>query len=170
MKSNYLRRELKKKGDYATQLPLMIERTKIQISEPHEDILSARIHPLLEVIRPMLSGTFLDVGCYGGWVYHYVKDVVDYHGIDSWKTAVDAARQFYGEEDRFELVDVRDYTKKHDIVFCAQVGPETKENEVLEHLKTLANKTLIVSGLYISADKTAEEIYGVPFKTFMWKW
>lgn len=159
---------LNRKGTQTDQLYYMLERTKLQVADPYCDPLTSRVMPLIERIRPRLSGTFLDVGCYGGWVYPKVKDLVEYHGIDNWKVAVDAATQLFG--DHFELVDVKDYTKKHDIVFASQLGPETPEKDVLDKLKSLANRMLIVTGLYVVPDDGAEVVEGMAHPTAIWTW
>jgi SAM-dependent methyltransferase len=158
---------LGRKGTQADQLYYMLERTKLQVADPYCDALTSRVMPLIDLIRPRLSGTFLDVGCYGGWVYPKVRDLVEYHGIDNWPVAIDAAKQLFG--DHFELADVREYDKKHDIVFASQLGPETPEDDqIIEKLKSLANRMLVVTGLYVTPSAGAEVIPGMAHPTVIW--
>lgn len=151
------------------QLYYMIERTKLQVEDPYCDVLTSRVMPLIDLIRPRLKGTFLDVGCYGGWVYPKVKDLVEYHGIDNWPVAINAAKQLFG--DHFELADVREYDKKHDIVFASQLGPETPEyGDLIMKLKSLANRMLVVTGVFVVPDESAEVITGMAHPTAIWTW
>ncbi len=156
-------------GDYAKQLAAMIARTRGQVAHPQSDRLSSNIMPVFGALKPQLSGSFLDVGCYGGYLYPFLNDVVDYHGIDLWNVAIDAASQLWGAE-RFECVDAFQYQKQHDVIFSGQFGPPFKgERRLVGHLKPLARKMLIMTGLYFKPDEDAEIIPGMPLRTAVWR-
>jgi hypothetical protein len=116
-------------------------RTAIQVMRPDLDQLTNAALPALKKHLPEFSGTFLDVGCYGGWVYPYVRDVVDYHGIDIWPTGIECATKMFGN--RFELADLFKYEKKHDVVWCSQILFTALYKEAWEKCKTLANKMCV---------------------------
>lgn len=115
------------------------ERTRIQIETPHEDDLSNVIYPRLKKILPTLAGSFLDVGCYGGWLYHFVKERVDYHGIDIWLEAVQAAQDLFPPE-RFSLEDLRTTNRRADIVWGMQLHPIIEAGDFIPLLHRLSNK------------------------------
>lgn len=135
-------------------------------ADPYSDRLSARTMPVIEKVKPLLSGSFLDVGSFVGWVYPQVRDLVEYKGIDNWEDAVKVAKSLHGE--RFACVDLRDYKTQHDIVFCSQLGPETEENDVQGHLFSLARKMLIVSSPYMNTVGATYLLLGVPNLTAVW--
>ena len=85
---------------------MLAVRTMIQMVAPAMDDLSKKSYDVLMEFMPEFSGTFLDVGCYGGWVYHHVKDRVDYTGIDNWPTGIKVGKTLFG--DRFKLASVMD--------------------------------------------------------------
>lgn len=122
---------------------MLAVRTMIQMVAPAMDDLSKKSYDVLMEFMPEFSGTFLDVGCYGGWVYHHVKDRVDYTGIDSWPTGIKVGKTLFG--DRFKLASVMDYEEKHDIVWASHLQPEfTITKEVVLKLKSLSRKLLVI--------------------------
>ena len=116
-------------------------RTAIQVVRPDLDQLTKNGLPALQKYLPEFSGTFLDVGCYGGWVYPYVRRQVEYHGIDIWPTAIESATKMFG--DRFELADLFSYEKKHDCVWCSQIVLEHLAPLAWDKCKSLANKLCV---------------------------
>lgn len=142
-----LRREIKHKK-HSADPEIIAARTVIQMMSPNLDDLSRKSIDVLRVYMPEFRGTFLDVGCYGGWVYHYVKDKVVYHGIDRWPTGINVGQMLFG--DMFECADVMEYKTQHDIVWASHLQPEFPITlEVVNHLKSLAKRLLIIvdSGL-----------------------
>ena len=120
---------------------LLALRTAIQVMRPEIDQLSSRVLPILKKYLPEFSGTFLDVGSYGGWVYPYVRERVDYHGIDTWPTGIECSTRMFGN--RFEKADLFDYEKKHDVVWCSQLLFTGLYLEAWEKCKSLANKLCV---------------------------
>ena len=105
--------------------------------------MGGRTAPILKYIEPELKGTFLDVGCYGGWLYPKVRDRVEYTGIDNWPDAIESAKTLFG--DRFHCCDLRDYRTQHDIVWATQLHPEVDIPIVFDHLRGLSKKMLVVT-------------------------
>ena len=121
----------------------MALRTVIQMTNPGADQLSNQSIDVLRKFLPEFSGTFLDVGCYGGWVYHLVKDKVDYTGIDISQTAVDAGKLLFG--DRFICKDFQEYDVKHDIVWASFLQPEHLiTQDSVTKLRSLSKKLLVI--------------------------
>lgn len=116
-------------------------RTAIQVMRPDLDQLTKEALPILKKYMPEFSGTFLDVGCYGGWVYPYVREAVDYYGIDNWPTGIESATKMFGP--RFEKADLFDYEKKHDVVWCSQLLLDGLYAEGWRKCKSLANKLCV---------------------------
>jgi len=132
--------KLKKHGSSKEILAL---RTLIQVMQPEMDMLSKKSIRVLRKFLPELSGTFLDVGCYGGWVFHFVKDKVEYTGIDSWDTAIEVSRMLWGQ--RFECASFLEYQKQHDIVWCSHIQPEhILTEDSIEKLMSLSKKLLVI--------------------------
>ena len=129
---------LKKKPTGEEAIGWLKMRLQVQITDPLEDKLSRELIKPLHKIIPTLSGTFLDVGCLTGWVYHYVKDVVDYHGIDIYKEAIAAAQAEFPPE-RFSVEDLRSCKRKADIVWGSQLHPELDIEVFLPKLAEMSN-------------------------------
>lgn len=154
---------------YESQFGAMMIRGKIQANDPAADRLSEHAWPQLQwVIEQFRRPTFLDVGCYSGWVYPQVKDLFDYHGIDIWDSAIDAAKLLWDAPERFERIDVRDYNTQHDIVFVSAICPETREDDVFDKLKSLAKQCLLISGTPPAAEGW-EQLYDMPRTTYIWR-
>lgn len=128
---------------------LVALRTAIQVLRPEIDQLSDAVLPIAQKHFHEFKGTFLDVGCYGGWMYPHVRHLVDYHGIDNWHSGIECAVKLFG--DRFEEVDMFQYQKKHDVVWCSQLlfG---RADAGWEQCKSLANKLCI----YVSPEANQE--------------
>lgn len=131
----------KLKASQGNPVDLLALRTALQVVRPDVDQLTRAALPILKKYLPEMSGTFLDVGCYGGWAYPYVRDRVDYHGIDTWGTGVECASQLFGS--RFEKADLFEYTKKHDVVWCSQLLFTGIYDAAWHTCKGLANKLCI---------------------------
>lgn len=134
----YVPSRFKPEGMQAEFIKLRVQR---MIEDPQNDKLSRALWNTLESVLPTLSGTFLDVGCYGGWIYHYVKDAVEYHGIDNWPVAIEAAKDLFG--DHFSVEELRETTRRADTVWATQLHPENKIDEILPFLAKMANKQVI---------------------------
>jgi hypothetical protein len=132
---------LKLKASKGNPADLLALRTAIQVMRPELDQLTRAALPVLRKHLGEFSGTFLDVGCYGGWVYPYVRDQVEYHGIDTWPTGIESAEKMFGK--RFELSDLFNYEKKHDVVWCSQILFTGLYKEAWEKCKSLANKLCV---------------------------
>lgn len=120
---------------------LLALRTAIQVMRPDLDQLTKSALPILQRHMEEFSGTFLDVGCYGGWVFPYVRGRVDYHGIDIWPTAIEAGTRMWGQ--MFEQANVTEYEKKHDVVWCSQILFSGIYEAAWEKCKSLANTLCI---------------------------
>ena len=86
-------------------------RTAIQVMRPDLDQLTKGALPALQKYMTEFSGTFLDVGCYGGWVYPYVRQQVEYHGIDIWQTGIESATLRYKHPKRQKPQATRHYAR-----------------------------------------------------------
>lgn len=126
-------------------------RTAVQVMNPDVDKLSCEAYPILQNHLGEISGTFLDVGCYGGWVYPAVRDKADYYGIDNWPSAIEAGRKMFGN--RFEVADLFDYEKKHDVVWCSQLlfGFEERTKMAWEKCRSLSNRLCIFFSPQVNA-------------------
>src|ERR1019366_10627880 len=82
-------------------------RTQLQIDNPLNEKLTKQVYPYFKDEIPNLSGTMMDIGCYGGWLYPFVKDHVDYHGIDVWPEAIAAAKRRF-PEGKFTVKNLRE--------------------------------------------------------------
>jgi hypothetical protein len=111
---------LKLKNPDGTPADLVALRTAIQVLRPEVDQLSDAALPIAQKHFHEFSGSFLDVGCYGGWMYPHVRHLVDYHGIDKWPAGIECAKKLFGD-DRFEMADMFEYENKHDVVWCSQL-------------------------------------------------
>lgn len=138
-----LRRRLKTSDGVPSDFVAL--RTVIQVMRPDVDQLSDAALPIAERHFKEFRGTFLDVGCYGGWMYPHIRHLVDYRGIDFWPAGIEAAKKMFGEH-LFELVDMFQYEKKHDVVWCSQILGNSEE--VWARCKSLATNLCI----YVSPD------------------
>lgn len=140
--SDMLRRAVKERKKEAFK-EVVAARTGLQVISPRLDDLSKRSIDALETFMPEFEGTFLDVGCYGGWVYPLVRDRVEYTGIDIWPTGIEVATALFGP--RFHLINFEEYNTQHDIVWVSHLQPEyTITKDAVEKLKTLYRKLLII--------------------------
>jgi len=137
---------------------LLALRTAIQVMRPELDQLTKEALPTLRKYLPEFSGSFLDIGCYGGWAYPYVRDRVDYHGIDIWPTGIESATKMFGP--RFELADLFTYEKKHDVVWCSQIIFTGVCEPAWQKCRALANRLCV----FVTPDgpsfEGATEIHG----------
>lgn len=80
------------------------------------------------------SRTLLDVGCYGGYVFDYLRAHplskqwrLKYHGMDNRSTAISLARQLHNQYDNasFSIGDIYDIKQtikeKYNVVLCSRV-------------------------------------------------
>lgn len=141
--------ELKKKPGGEEARVLLRERLELQITDPQADKLARAVFQGLMDVLPTLSGTFLDVGCYTGWVYHFVKDKVDYHGIDNYKAALAVARERFPAE-RFSQEDLKESKRTADIVWATQLHPENHIESIMPRLQAMANKRVFWTGAILS--------------------
>lgn len=126
-----------------THVPEVIKmRVRGIIEEPKTSGLSCMTFDALTELIPTLSGTFLDVGCYGGWVYPFVKDVVEYHGIDNWHESIVAGKEMFGDE-LFSYDSVTSCLRTADTVWATLLHPEVKVENILPNLVKMANKQVI---------------------------
>ena len=92
----------------------------------------------------MLTGRVLDVGCYTGFLYHYLGKPAGYTGVDTWQEAIDVAREFAPEAD-FRVLDGLEVKETYDVIWSSQIlwnrgaGPR----DAIEKLRKIA-KTLIM--------------------------
>lgn len=137
-----VRLEMKREKQKASPECLAV-RTALQVWRPEEDYLSRKSWPVLKRFLPEFSGTFLDVGCYGGWVYPHVRDRVEYTGIDPWPTAIDVSRKLWGGN--FHCVKFQNYNVVHDYVWAAHLQPEHEITPAcIDKLRSLSRKALIL--------------------------
>ena len=113
-------------------------RTKLQIQDPSGDKLTRDIIKVVNNIDVGEDKTILDVGCYGGWLYHFIGHKLDYHGIDNWPQAIQAAHLMFPPE-RFTLEKLQDSKRTADIVWATQLHPETDVASILDKLAAMAN-------------------------------
>lgn len=108
-------------------------RTAIQVIDPQADRLSARIWPVWLKYRDeaFKCENFLDVGCYGGWLYPHYAQHVDgqgrYYGIDVLQSAIDCASTMFGAM-HFACRDVMDadlFFNSGAFIWCTQIPDVT---------------------------------------------
>lgn len=116
-------------------------RTALQVLDPQRDQLTYQIWTALQKHLPEMTGDVLDVGCYGGWLYPYVRNQAKYHGIDVWPASITAAKRMFGDE-LFEVKDVANYRKKHQVVWCTQL----LNTGLWDKLRSLATRLVIYAG------------------------
>ena len=119
------------------------ERMKIQLEDLKLDPMTARIEQVLQVYSNRLQGNILDVGCYTGFLYHYLGKPNGYTGIDIWPDAIDVAREFAPEAD-FRVADALKFSGWFDSLWCSQIiwGENTKE--AVEKICRLAKCSVFV--------------------------
>lgn len=136
------RRELKEKNKKDAAAWVAV-RTALEVVQPDLGGMSVRLEPLVKRLKPELTGSLLDVGCQGGWLYAKVRDRVHYTGIDNFAEAIRSASLLFGNH--FECCELKDYKTQHDIVWATQLHPETHPPSVFDHLKGLSKKMLVVT-------------------------
>jgi len=115
-------------------------RTGLQVLAPWRDKMTLQIWPTVQKFLPELKGDVLDVGCYGGWLYPYVRGQAEYHGIDVWDDAIEAATCLFGPY--FEVKSVFNYSKQHEVVWCTQITT-LDVNETWKKLCSLAKRLVV---------------------------
>lgn len=143
-------------------------RTGLQVMAPERDQLTCQIGPVVQRHLPELTGTLLDVGCYGGWLYSVVKDKATYHGIDIWPEAVLTATRLWGPH--FEVQDVKDTRGKWDVVWCTQLIHNDPE-AMWGKLRSLASRLVVYASPDIKGPLPGEtESYVVaPSRVAVWR-
>lgn len=139
--SEEARKYLKHKPKGGDTVPWIAIRTVLDVFT--DGGMGSRINDLLDDILPELSGTFLDVGCYGGSLYPKVRHKVSYTGIDNWPDAIRVAKTLF--DGKFEVCELKSYKQKHDIVWASQLHPEVDVPTVFDHLMSLANRMLVIT-------------------------
>lgn len=134
-----------------------VERCLLQVLSPMADELTRTIWPVFENHKDEFSGTFLDVGCYGGWMLGTLlkHDIdVQYHGIDIWESAIEAARLVYGGSGSFEVQDGRTLGEDYDTVWCSQLHKrQASEFEIMiERLLHHTKKIAVLSSASLPRD------------------
>lgn len=103
-------------------------RTLIQLYAHMKDGLSRQAIPILERYAPEFVGeTFLDVGCYGGWLYPHLARVrpdLIYHGLDNWPDAIEAARMCFPAAS-FDCGDAVEMVAPYDTIWCSHMVDKT---------------------------------------------
>lgn len=105
-----------------------VQRLLLQMADNDVDELTRRGVPIFEATKHHFVGKFLDVGCYSGWLFHKIerskmRDVVDYHGIDPWEEAIQAAKYvFQADEHRFSVANGFDLDQSYDTIWTSQVN------------------------------------------------
>lgn len=102
-----------------------------------------RAVPLILEYKP--TGTILDVGCYSGWLYHYLGKPKGYVGIDIWPEAIEVAKEFAPEAD-FRNVNLMDMEGEFDTVWCIQIPwgkTAVKAADAVEKMKTLGKRCVV---------------------------
>ena len=143
-------------------------RTALQAVAPMRDQLTCQIWPVVEKHLHELTGTILDVGCYGGWLYPFVKDQAEYHGIDIWEDAILTATKLWGPH--FEVRNLWDMNGKWDVVWCTQLV-HNNASEMWEKLRSLANRMVIYASPDIHAPpyQSSENYYIAPSHVAIWR-
>lgn len=136
---------LKRKGGGLAVLELLRSRLRQQIAEPKTDKLTAAVIHGLWAVLPTFNGTLLDVGCHAGWLYHFVKAKVDYHGIDNYPEAIKVAKEFFPAE-RFSVEDLLESKRTADIVWATQLHPEINVVKILPKLSGMAKRRVFWTG------------------------
>lgn len=137
---------LKKVGTGPTTRKQLRIRMQAEMEDPDSDPMTARLIPALELCRPDLVGKILDVGCYTGFLYHYLGKPKNYTGVDVWSDAIEVAKEFFPEAD-FRALDAFTLEGKWDVLWCSQIiwhGFEGGPVKAIESLKHLAKKCLFV--------------------------
>jgi len=101
------------------------------------------IDMLVKLTNPGYS--ILDVGCYHGDVYDYIKHIeVDYLGIDLFESHIEQAKHKHPEAN-FKVVDLFQLEDKADIVFCSRVLMHIPDFDIaIEKLINAAKKYCII--------------------------
>lgn len=114
-----------------------------QLEHYGKDSMTERVVPLIDEYKP--TGKILDVGCYTGWLYHYLGKPEGYVGIDIWKEAIEVAKEFAPEAD-FRHCNLMDMVGEFDTVWCIQI-PWSKTNvnvmDAVEKMKTLGKRCVV---------------------------
>lgn len=111
-----------------------------QLEDPEGDPLTKRLLPPIEFCRAGLKGRILDVGCYTGFLYHYLGKPEGYTGIDIWPEAIEIAKEFAPEAD-FRLEDGFKVEGYWDVLWCSQiVWGQRRVVEAIEKMKHLASR------------------------------
>lgn len=118
----------------------VIARTKIEIQDLKADPMTERVADLVGMVDWSKYKTVLDVGCYGGWLYHVAKPQ-GYVGIDVWPEAIEAAKSLANADFRCE--SVWDHEGQYDLVWCTQIVWNGRQKEAFEKLKSLGKHQVL---------------------------
>jgi SAM-dependent methyltransferase len=111
-----------------------------------EDPMTNRMLSEAESLRGHLVGSILDVGCYTGFLYHWLGKPKGYVGVDVWSEAIDVAHEFAPEAD-FRVQDAAKMTESFDVIWCSQVLWERSIGirKAVEILRKLTKKLIVVA-------------------------
>ena len=108
------------------------KRTILQLENPNNDPMVERIFGRINEVK----GQVLDIGCYSGWLYHYLGKPKGYIGIDIWPEMIQVAKEFFPEGD-FRCMHAMDWKDPVEFVWCSQLSFGNRTPEVVKHFKTI---------------------------------
>jgi SAM-dependent methyltransferase len=113
--------DLKKRPSGEEAKNLLRIRMKAALERLEADKMTHRmIHAATYCNDQLFGKSVLDVGCYTGYLYHWLGKPKNYTGIDTWPEAIEVAKEFAPEGD-FRVADVRMFEGKYDVVWASQV-------------------------------------------------
>ena len=124
------------------------KRMSAGLNKPKIDPMVRRALPIVHDYKP--TGRILDVGCYTGWLYHYLGKPEGYVGIDIWKEAIEVAKEFSPEAD-FRECNLLDMEGDFDTVWCVQIPwgrTQVKAKDAVEKIRTLGKRCVIALTTY----------------------
>jgi SAM-dependent methyltransferase len=143
-------------------------RTECELGHYQNDPMVHRAVPLILEYKP--TGKILDVGCYTGWLYHYLRKPEGYVGVDIWKEAIEVAKEFAPQAD-FRHCNLMDMEGEFDTVWCIQIpwhrtGGVTLKDAV-EKMKTLGKRVVVA---VVPEEASVFESYANHGQLCVWDW
>lgn len=123
-------------------MDLMLQRTRVQIANPKDDPLTLRVVEHMRETDFSKFESVLDVGCYGGFLYHFKKPR-GYVGIDIYKPAIEAAKTLAPEAD-FRCEDVLNHEGYYDLVWSSQVNWRGTQKQAFDKMMSLGKKHVFI--------------------------